>query len=238
MIRTLIASTLIWCTTFCSAQGVITTFRQVTAAAPSGGPPTFVQACDNGQWSSTGTGASCVLTSVGAGDVLLIGSQGPAGVTVTVNGVTLTTPLDSTKSDTIRVWIYPNTGSGNNPIVVQQTATGTTHLFVAEFANVGPDPLDDHQVGTCDTNCAYLGSIATPNLTLSGNDVVWTWCATDFGGYTAALSTTPEPSTQISQTQGTGYDEGYRVHTASGTTYSQCDQLQNGFVAAVAIKGL
>lgn len=238
MIRTLITILLLWSTTFCSAQGVITTFRQVVAAAPSGGPPTFVQACDSATWSDTGTGASCVLTSVGADDVLLIGTQGTAGATVTVNGITLTTPIDSGKSDTVRVWIYPNTGSGNNPIVVQQTATGVTHLFVAEFSNVGPSPLDDHQVGTCDGSCPYLGSIVTPNLTLSGNDVVWTWCGTDYGGNTAVVSTTPEPSTQITQSQGTGYDEGYRVHTASGTTYSQCDQLSAGFVAAVAIKGL
>jgi hypothetical protein len=109
MLKTLIATTLIWCTTFCSAQGVITTFRQVTAAAaPSGGPPTFVQACDANTWSDNGTGASCVLPSVGAGDVLLIGSQGP-GATVTVNGIALTTPIDSINGDTVRTWIYPNT---------------------------------------------------------------------------------------------------------------------------------
>lgn len=238
MLRTLIASMLIWCTTFCSAQGVITTFRQVTAATPSGGTPVFVQACDSGAWSDTSTGASCVLTSVAAGDVLVIGSQGPAGATVIVNGVTLTQPIDSTKSDTVRVWLYPNTGSGNNPIVVQQTATGSTHLFVAEFTGVGSNPLDDHVVGVCDGTCPYLGPIATPNLTLSGNDMIWTWCATDYSGYTATLSTTPESSTRISQTQGTGYDEGYRVHPASGITYSQCDQLQNGFVVAVALKGI
>lgn len=237
MLKNVTAALLIWCTTFCSAQGVITRFRHIPLSAASGGPPTFVQACDATDWSSTGTGASCVLTSVAAGDVLVIGSQGPAGATVTVNGNALATPIDSAKSDTVRVWLYPNTGSGNNPIVIQQTATGSTHLFVAEFGGVGSSPLDDHVVGVCDGTCPYLGPIATPNLTLSGNDMIWTWCATDFGGYTATLSTTPESSTRISQSQGIGYDEGYRVHAAAGTTYSQCDQLQNGFVVAVAIKG-
>ena len=157
---------------------------------------------------------------------------------MTVNGITLTAPIDSAKSDTVRVWLYPNTASGNNPIVVQQTATGSTHLFVAEFTGAGPSPLDDHVVGVCDGSCPYLGSIATPNLTLSGNDLVWTWCGTDYSGYSAVLSSLPESSTQISQTQGIGYDEGYRVHTAAGNTYSECDQLQNGFVVAVAIKGI
>jgi hypothetical protein len=176
-----------------------------------------------------------VLPSVGAGDVLLIGSQGP-GATVTVNGIALTTPIDSINGDTVRTWIYPNTSSGNNPIVVQQTGTGTTRLFVAEFSNVGSDPLDGHATGECHGSCAYLGSIATTDFTVSANDVIWTWCATDYGGNNAVVSDIPEPATQIMQSQ-SGVGEGYRVHTEAGTTYSQCDQLSAGFVVAIAIKG-
>jgi hypothetical protein len=232
MLRTLIATMLLWCTTFCSAQGVITTFRQVTAAsAPSGGPPTFVQACDATTWSDQSTGASCVLPSVGAGDVLLIGSQG-SNLTVTVNGVPLSTPLDSINTDTIRTWIYPNTSSGDNPIVVQQTSSGTTRLFVGEFSNVGPNPLDAHATGECHGSCPYLGSVRATDFTVSPNDLVWTWCGTDYGGNTSAISSTPEPSTTISQSQGMGYDEGYRVHAAAGSTYSQCDDLSAGFMVA------
>jgi hypothetical protein len=82
-----------------------------------------------------------------------------------------------------------------------------------------------------------MASVTTSNLTLSGNDLIWTWCGADYAGYTATVATTPEPSTQISQSQGVGYDEGYRVHASAGTTYSQCDQLSAGFAVAIAIKG-
>lgn len=234
--KTLISVLLVVFATLCPAQTVITNFRQVTAAAPSGGAPSFAQACDANTWSDSGTGASCVLASVPTGDVLLIVSIGP-GVTVTVNGVELTDPLDSAKSDTVKSWIYPNTAAGNTPIVVSQTSTGTTHLFVAEFTGVNSDPLDAHVVGVCDSGCVYLGSIATPSFTVAANDLVWTWCRADFGGTPANLATVPEPSTEITTSHGIEYAEGYRVVSEAGSTYSQCDQLATGAVVSVALKG-
>jgi hypothetical protein len=169
----------------------------------------------------------------------LIVSTAPSGVnaTVSVNGVDLDEPLDAAKDDTVRLWIYPNTGAGNNPVVVRQDATGTTRLLVAEFGNVSADPLDAFVQGVCDSGCPYLGSITTPSLTVAANDVVWSFCKADYGGNYAVLSDTPEPMTEISQSQGIEYTEGYRVVSGAGSTYVKCDQLAAGVVWAVAIKG-
>lgn len=71
--KTIIATLLLWCTTFCSAQSVavITTFRQVPAAAASSGLRTFVQECDSTSWTGdTGPSATCTILSAAAGDVL------------------------------------------------------------------------------------------------------------------------------------------------------------------------
>jgi hypothetical protein len=166
-----------------------------------------------------------------------IGSVAGTGPTVSVNGVELTEPLDEAKNETLRTWIYPNTGAGNNPVVVSQTATGTTRLLVAEFSNVAADPLVDHVVGVCDTGCVYLGSVTTPSLAVSANDLIWSFCKTDYAGNHAVLSDTPGPFTEISQSQGIEYDEAYRIASGAGTTYVRCDQLSAGAVFAIAIKG-
>ncbi|MBS1823430.1 MAG: hypothetical protein JST61_15900 [Acidobacteria bacterium] len=223
--KTLTAIILLWCTTFCAGQSVVTTFRRVTAAAAPSGPPTYVQSCNAYTWSSAGAGASCVITSAAVGDVLLIGVRSATvNPTVTVNGTTLSSPIDTAKGSTVAIFMYANIPSGNTPVVVQTTDSGVSRLVVAEFSNVGSSPMDGHTMGTCDTGCVYGSSISTPTMTVGANDLIWVFCGNDYAGEGASMGPLPANDYTAIDTTNLGGDfaSGYRVQTTAGSTVAQC----------------
>ncbi|WP_035353461.1 hypothetical protein [Edaphobacter aggregans] len=162
-----------------------------------------------------------------------------AGYTVTVNGTDTPTLVDTAKNGAANTYIYPNIPVGNQPVMVTAASTGVITLLVVEFTNVGPSPMDGHAFGQCTDGdgCQFQVPINTASFSVSGNDIVWTWCGSDHGGAFPQLGTQPANDYTLISSGLPGESMGeYRVQTTAGSTYSQWG-IDVGFAMAIAIKG-
>jgi hypothetical protein len=139
-------------------------------------PPSFVQQCNVLVYGAT---ASCTLTGVGAGDMLVIGIAGAGtipGTVITSAGPAMLAVQDGQH---LSAYLLPNVSAGRVTVTFNMSGNTRINMTVEEYANVAvAGPVDN---AASFVNPAFGKTISTPSFTTTGMDLLWSFCGTAGG---------------------------------------------------------
>jgi hypothetical protein len=221
-----------------------------TITAGGGSAPSYAQQCSYYSTGGNGTGASCTLTGVKAGDALVVGVWSESATLSSVTSSTTAQPVSEISNygadgnydnyGYMSAYILPNATAGSITITAMQTSYySPIFISVVEYTGVAASPFDASGTGYI----RVYGAASLPSSTFTttaANDMLWSMCSAYSG---EALTVGTAPITWTSRGSYTTnvdifWEDG--MAGAAGTHYGDCYKGGDGYgtdIISIALKG-
>lgn len=177
--------------------------------------PTLIHTGTNSAGPTPGTTISASLTTVTAGNLVIVSVSTFGGTTnvTDTGGNTYTKRLTVTESFTgkiVDIWdSVIVTGGGSFSVTATQATNNALEIIAEEWSGLVPVPLDKTKTATGSASTADTGNTAT---TSSSNELIWST------GFIYGVQSDFSP---ISVTIGSGYSNFHSAGAGSGVLYSE-----------------